>query len=300
MRVTNKTLVNNYLSSLNKSLERQSDLQEKLADEKDIHRPSDNPVKAIRALRFRTSLNSNEQFQQNAQDALSWMETTDGVMSDLSSIMARAKELTVSAISSNTPESFKAIGAEIDGLIKQAVQLGNTQIGDRYVFAGQMDKTQPLKYDSGRFVYLGDNRKISMVVQPGAANPDRDSVNLTGMEIFGPSMDMLRNLKDIQDQLNSGNPDLQYLSNTGLGNIEKDHDRLLYQQTQLGGRMSMYEMAKSLLSDDNVTITDGLSKNEDLDVPKALMDFKTSENVYNAALAVGAKVLPVSLVDFLK
>ncbi len=300
MRVTNKMLVNNYLSSLNKSLDLQSRLQEKLADGKALHRASDDPVKTIRALRHRANLAGNEQYTQNAETALSWMETTDSSLSDLSSIMTRAKELTIQAISSNTEDSFKAIGSEIDGLIKQAIQIGNTKIGDRYVFAGQMDKTEPIQYSDGQYKYLGDDNKISMVIQAGSANPDRDSVNLTGHEVFGSSMEMLRHLQSIKDQLNTGHPNLTTLSNEALGWIEQDHDRLLNQQTQLGGRYSMYEMANNLLKNNNVIITDDLSKSEDLDVPKALMDFKTSQNVYTAALSIGAKIMPTSLVDFLK
>ncbi|MPM21313.1 hypothetical protein SDC9_67757 [bioreactor metagenome] len=62
----------------------------------------------------------------------------------------------------------------------------------------------------------------------------------------------------------------------------------------------MYEMAQSMMEDDYTTITGDISANEDLDIPKAIIDFKTSENVYKMALSVGASIMPPSLVDFLK
>lgn len=299
MRITNNTLTNNYLNSLNKMLARQSDIQEKMADQKDIHRASDDPAKVIRSLRFKSSLLANEQFVQNAKDAQSWLENTDGALSDLSSIMTSAKELTVKAISTNTADSFKAIGSQIDGLINQAVATANKQMGDRYLFAGQSDKTQPFTRSGDTFIYNGDNNKISMIIKPGSVNTDQDSINVTGKEVFGPALEMLNHLVEIKNQLNTGNPQLDWLSNTGLDYIEKDHDRVLQQQTKIGSRMSMYELAQNMLGDDNVLINEDLSNNDDLNIEKAIMDYKSSENAYNASLAIGAKIMPKSLLDFL-
>lgn len=312
-------ITNNFLYSLNKSLERQAAIQEQLSDGKAIHRPSDNPIKAIRALRFNTNLNMNEQYTQNVKDALSWMETSDGSLQDISSITARAKELVIQAVAPNPTESSQAIGKELDGLINQLVQIGNTKIGDRYVFAGQQDKTEPfvtVKDANGlvaRVEYKGDENQISMPIQPGLVDPTRDSINLTGTDVFGSvvtlaapdpnpgdSVKFFDDLIKMRDQLLSGQPDLEYLSKTGLANIETGRDTTLRAHTSLGARMSTYEMAQSLLEGQNITITDDVAANEDIDVSKTIIDFKNSENVYKMALSVGARIMPPSLVDFLK
>lgn len=300
MRITNNMISNNYLVALNRSLERQSEIEEKLSDGKDLHRPSDDPVRVMRSLRFNTNVSINEQFTQNVKDASSWMENTDNAMNDINSIMTRAKELTIKAISTGTDSSFKAIGEEIDGLINHLVNLGNSKIGDRYLFAGQMDKTEPFVRDGDTFKYLGDDQKISMIIQPGATTPSRDSVNLTGKEVFGSSLELLRHLTEIKNELKTGNPNMSWLSNTGLGYIENDSERVLQQHTEIGSRMSMYNLAGNMLEANNVVITTDLANNEDLDIPKAVIESKTSEAVYRAALAVGAKIMPPSLVDFLR
>ncbi|MBP2636918.1 MAG: flagellar hook-associated protein 3 [Firmicutes bacterium] len=186
------------MSSLNKSLARQTDLQEKLADGKAIHTPSDDPVRAVRSLRFNISLRGNEQYTQHVKDAISWMESTDSAMSDLSSILIKAKELVTQAVAPNPDMALEAIGQELDGLINQMVEIGNTKIGDRYIFAGQNDKTQPFQrrmVDPGAVgggdafeavVYSGDSNKISMRIQAGGITPTQDSVSLSGDEVFGP------------------------------------------------------------------------------------------------------------------
>jgi flagellar hook-associated protein 3 FlgL len=320
MRITTNMMTNNYLASLNGSLEKQSTLQQQIADGKAIHKPSDDPIKTIRSLRFNSNLAMNEQYTQNVNDSLSWMNTTDSAMSDLSSIMIHMKELAVSADGTKPADSLNTIASEIDGLIEQAISIGNTKIGDRYVFAGQMDKTEPFKRTTvtdpvtGKVqdvvVYNGDMNKISMQIKQGGINPANDSINLTGVDIFGPLktiagstspvLDVFNQLIALKEELAKPNPDVTYVSNTGLANIDKIHANQLQQQTQIGTRMSTYEMAKSMLQNNKTTITTDLAANEDLNIPAALIDFKTAENVYQSALAVGAKILPQSLVDFLR
>ena len=422
MRITNNMIVNSYLTSFNSAMERQNKLQEQLSDGKQIHRASDDPVRAVRSLKYNTNLAENEQFTQNVKDAVSWMETTDSAISELNSIMIRARELVVNADGSKPAEALQALGKELDGLIDAAVTIGNTQIGDRYLFAGQMDKTLPLtrqtiKNAAGEsvevVVYNGDNNKISMPVKTGLVDPSQDSVNLTGVEAFGPAETMtdattgntvttLKTLNDLikvknellktssitQSNANGGTatvggtytgtetnvvvridavdgatgkvtdayfstnggtdwtqavadtstdpttftltglgvttqiatkaanatnntysfripyssvaPDTTWLGSTGLAAVADGHDYIIQAQTGIGARSTAYEMISNMLLANNTTITDNLSANEDLDIPKAIIDFKNSENVYNAALAIGSKIMPQSLVDFLR
>jgi flagellar hook-associated protein 3 FlgL len=421
MRITNNMITNSYLNSFNSALERQNKLQEQLADGKQIHRPSDDPIRVVRSLNYNDDLAANEQFTQNVKDATSWMETTDSTMSELSSIMIRAKELVVSADSTKSPDAMKAIGKELDGLINSAIDIGNSQIGDRYLFAGQMDKTQPLtrttitdpvtKQQVEVVVYNGDDNKISMPTKNGLVDPTQDSVNITGIKAFGPKQDYvdtstvpatttttLQSFNDLLrlkneflktsavSQSNStggaatvggtytgtgfqdvtlritatagavtaadfstdggttwtaatadasvppiftlgttgvttqittaaGNatgdsyafhvpystnvPDINWMSSVGTQMVDDVHSYMLQAQTELGARSSSYTMIQNMLDDNNTTITDYLSANEDLDIPKAIIEFKNSEAVYNAALSVGSKIMPKSLVDFL-
>jgi flagellar hook-associated protein 3 FlgL len=74
--------------------------------------------------------------------------------------------------------------------------------------------------------------------------------------------------------------------------VDAAHNAQLKMHTQVGARMATYEMAKNMLESNYVTISS--------DISAAIIDQKTSENVYKAALAVGARILPPSLVDFLR
>lgn len=414
MRISNNMLIYNFMNSLNSSMARQNTLQEKLADGKNIHKPSDDPVKTVRALRFHTNIAQNDQFTQDVKDAQSWMNTTDSSLSDLSSIMQRAKELVVRAVGPNPDMAFEAVGHEINGLIDAAVNIGNTKIGDRYIFAGQQDKTEPFqRYQlpgnppTDVVAYNGDTNKILMRIQPGAQEVAQDSVSLSGQDVFGTvsqgmmngskiqTIKVFQDLIALKNELLQGNtieqsnnqgaiptvsgtftttgtdistykdfvvkitgmggggavtsvdysldggktfsgatgtgpftlsngvtidipadtdnkagdtysfhyPDTgksDWLSKTGMQLVDNAHDYMLQAQTNLGTRSAMYEMSQNFLENNDTTITADLSANEDLDVPKAIIDFQNSQNVYRMALSVGAKVMPPSLADFLR
>ncbi len=320
MRVANSTIIYNFLSSLNKSQQRMNGYQEQLSDGKLVHRPSDDPVRAIRSLRLNTDLMTNEQYTQNAKDAQSWLNQTDSSIDGVVSVLERARELVIDSVSPSPAVAYTTAATELDGLINQAISQGNTQIGDRYVFAGQQDKVAGGPFERKiingveQVVYKGDDNKISMRIQPGAANPNQDSINVTGEDIFGPMTTVVdgatgqtyqvsttfRNLLAIKEDLATGAPNMTTLSTTGLANIDTATDRVLLAQTNIGARMATYEMAQNLMKKNYVTISENVAANDAIDIAKVTIDFKNSENIYNAALAVGAKIMPQSLVDFLR
>ena len=196
-RITDSMMNYGFLSGMNKSLNTKYSLMEQMSDGKRIHRPSDDPVRVIRSLQYRSAVMQNQQYVDNVKTAQSWMEMTDKAVGDLSDLVSQAKSLVVRAIEPNSTVGYAAAAKQLDGIINQAIQVANTQVGDRYIFAGQMDKTQPfqrvmladptgqsnLKVDT--VVYYGDDKKISMVTQSGLPNVARDGINLTGIDVFG-------------------------------------------------------------------------------------------------------------------
>ncbi|MCO1601337.1 flagellar hook-associated protein FlgL [Desulfosporosinus nitroreducens] len=301
MRITNSMMSYNFLSSLNKSLEKSSKIQMQLADGKALHAPSDDPIKVGRSLRFSTSMELNNQYTQNAKDAISWMETADDNMQDLSKIMINIKEQVIQASNGTNPTSaIQTIGETVDNLINQMISIGNSQIGGRYIFGGQSDKTAPFTRNGDTITYNGDNEKISMPTHPGEATPRQDSINLTGTDVFGPGLKILNDLIDVKNHLRAGTvADQEWLSDTGLALIEDDRDQMLLSHSSLGARMSIYEMAKNMLDSSNTIIEGDQATNDSVDVAKAIVDYKNAENVYKTALQIGARIMPMSLADFL-
>ena len=132
-----------YLVQLNKSYTKQAKLLEQ-SDGNAIHRPSDNPVQCVRTMAFKTSLEENNQYTQNLDDAISWMKQSDNALVNMTDLLKTIKEkVSQAANSTNTDSDFVAISKEVEETLNQIRSLSNSQIGDRYVFSGQKDKTMP-------------------------------------------------------------------------------------------------------------------------------------------------------------
>lgn len=341
MRVTDGILTNQFLYNFNNSLNKVSTLQEQLSSGKAINRPSDGPVQAVRSLKFKSDLTVNSAFQQNASDAVSWMSTSDGAMTSAENIVQSIQTLVQSVAVPNPTISYSAALQQLQGYINELSNLGNTQIGGRYLFSGQTDKTQPftVNTDANGLLVVSYNGTydgqggdpnagtVTMKVSPGAPDPLRDKINVDGQALYGTidtttiyppattpanQPQLFKDLYNIQQHFAQmagklANPlppsvattDVSTLSND-LGPLSKDEDSLLTTQTSLGARQSVYQTIADRLQADYVTIKGDLSTNQDLDVSKASIDFQTAQNVYNSALSVGARILPQSLVDYLK
>lgn len=137
MRVTNNMLVMNMMRNLNNNLNRLSKYQTQLSTGKLIQAPSDDPVRASRALKLRTDLAKLEQYEKNTNNAISWLEITESAVADIGDVLQRARELTVRAANDSlTTEDKQKIASEMQQLKKQLISLGNTNYAGRYIFSG--------------------------------------------------------------------------------------------------------------------------------------------------------------------
>ena len=77
MRVTTKVIQGNSIANINNNKVLQDKLNNQMATEKKIVRPSDDPVIAIRALRLRSNVSTaNQYYDKNAPDANQWLDVT--------------------------------------------------------------------------------------------------------------------------------------------------------------------------------------------------------------------------------
>ncbi|MBO6202973.1 MAG: flagellar hook-associated protein 3 [Selenomonas sp.] len=143
IRVSSNQMVYGYQKQLNDANTRQTTLLEQ-GDGSKLHRPSDNPVDYAKYIRYDTSLNENEQYTNNVNNALAWMKTSDAALVNMTAIQTTFKEKTIAAANdTNNTGDMASIGKEMMAEIQELVSLGNTMQGDSYVFGGQKDLTRP-------------------------------------------------------------------------------------------------------------------------------------------------------------
>ena len=137
MRITNNMMFDSSIRNLNNNLQRLSDAQTKYSTQSKIQVPSDDPVIATRAIKYRDYVADVEQYQKNTSDATSWMQVTDDALQGVADYMTRLKELVVNgANDTNSTAGKAAIADEIKEIKKGLIDTMNTSYAGRYVFAG--------------------------------------------------------------------------------------------------------------------------------------------------------------------
>lgn len=308
MRVTNNMMINNFLINLNKNTERMDRFQRILASGKLIQYPSDDPVGTVTVMKLKKDVSSIDQYQKNVDDANSWLELTDTSLSNITDILNRIRELAVQGSNgTNSPSDTQAIASELVQLKEQLVNIGNTRYSDRFIFGGMNTTSEVYTLNSsnpnGGVDYNGsDNGTITgdpWKIEFNVGANDRILINITGKQIFGDTTtpdNIFKLIDDIVTKLNAG--DTNAVSSY-IEDIDNYINNILSIRADIGARMNRVELTKNRLSDDQTNFTNLLSKAEDADIAKVIMDLTNAENVYTASLNVGARIIQPSLVDFL-
>ena len=448
IRISSNYMVQRYQKDLNELDYTKSKLMEQ-GDGKKLHRPSDNSVDYSRYLRYNVSEGENNRYQDSVKAGISWMNSTQTALSGIEDIQKTFKAKTIQGANDDKDENsgdWPAIAREMKAGIQQIISLGNTQLGDRYIFSGQADLRQPfsisdenvprhrglaktlddrqaaffndasntysanflhqmlsLDGSDGKSYYLntltgdiytkefvqegykdviasgrstvssadrvgnittgtnfikdnfkntgeiiddpaaspglganwsdttavagvtlkfstvrqqivsynGDFRYISMVKQNGSTEPTADTVNKTGLDIFG---------RDLFDDKNSGNEpsgtamvnsmltvyaktnaaDPHWLSSDGISLADTANQVTLQAHTETGARTQLYKNMTDILTDHGENITRDITNVSSTDVAELAMKMMQQQTVMSMSLSMGARILPLSLVDYLR
>ncbi|WP_409302835.1 flagellar hook-associated protein FlgL [Peribacillus sp. SCS-155] len=285
MRVTQSMLSNNMLRNLSNSYDRMGKLQDQLSTQKKFTKPSDDPVAAIMGMNYRTDLNRIEQYTNNIAEVRNWIESTDAAVDEGVTALQRIRELTVQASSDTlTADQRGHIAEEIKQLQQHLKNIGDTQVGGKYIFNGGNTNVPPsesMVYDSGA---------INIEVFSGI----KIQANLSGAELFPGLIDT--DIPELLDKLQNNTADIA----TMLATVDENINKFLLARAHVGAKQNRVELMEDRLSQQEVFSTRILSDNEDVDVEKTIMELTTQESVHRAALSVGSRIIQPTLLDFLR
>jgi flagellar hook-associated protein 3 FlgL len=294
----------NVLSDLNRVSERLTRTQGKIASNREITRPSDDPFNASRALALRESLEGTQQYQRNVLDAQGWQDASEQGLSQITESIQRARELLVEGASDSVdPVSRESIAKEVDQLIAGIKQSANATYKGRYVFSGtRTDQApyplpEPAAPDADKF--HGVTMPVQRQIGPGVTMEVSVSMgSVLGNGQVAGDTGVLGVLRGIADRLRAG--DGAGLRDTDLPALDKGLDDVLGVRALNGARQNRLDSALSRLSEVEESTLTQLSQTEDVDIAKALVDFNSQQAAYQAALKAGAGIVQTSLMDFLR
>ena len=169
MRITNGMMTNTTLLHINRNMRNLDEIIRQIETTKRVGRPSDNPIVASRALKFRTGVIENEVFRNNVSNAKAWMNITDSALTNINSeLLARINELLVSAISDNYNilGNKQALITQLESLFDELTTNINQTMGGRYVFSGlRTDEPPVFKADNNRSFLITQNFSVNDILR---------------------------------------------------------------------------------------------------------------------------------------
>ncbi|MBD7968946.1 flagellar hook-associated protein FlgL [Paenibacillus gallinarum] len=306
IRVTSNMMSNQLMMNINRNAKQLNDTQLQMSTGMKINKPSDDPVGITYALRYRTELNSNAEYQSNVDSAISWLDYSDTVVSQTNEVLQRMRELTVTASSGTNPQSaLDSIRLEVNQLKEQFIDIGNSQLNGKYVFNGESYNQKPYDFaknaenvsDTAGFTKdMIDTGNVNYAVGSGI----QLAINVSGNDVMG-SADDTDNVFAIADRLSEAlkDGDLDAIS-AELAQMDTRVEKLTAAQAGIGAKMNRIELMQNRLGDMEYNLTSLQAKTEDADYAELAVRSQIQENIYNATLSVGAKIISSSLVDFLR
>lgn len=291
-RVTNATQTASAQRNLQLSLQRQTQLYDQATSRKQITKPSDDPTATASALGVRADQAATAQYKRNVDNGDAWLTTADSTLTSVESIMRRVRDLTVTGANdgSLSTEAKEAIATELDGLKKSLLSLANTSYLGRTVFAGNSDAGVAFQPD---YSFTG---AAGSTVERRIGPDTTVRVDADGAAVFGTGAGSVFALVDgIANDLRTG-------VNVGprLGGIDDRMKAIVGEHAEIGGRQTRIDKAKDTLAVGANALEAQRSSLEDVDLSKVLLDLKTQDVNYQTAIAVTAKVLQPTLMDFLR
>ncbi|MFK4997188.1 flagellin [Bacillus sp. N9] len=85
-----------------------------------------------------------------------------------------------------------------------------------------------------------------------------------------------------------------------LDDIDVSANRFLSSRSEIGARTNRLDFMEERINNQEIIAKRIMSDNEDIEFEKVIMEFKAQEAVHNAAMAVGARIIQPTLMDFLR
>ncbi|MCG0239906.1 MAG: flagellar hook-associated protein FlgL [Firmicutes bacterium] len=293
MRITNQVMANVTIYNINQIRKRLYAAQTDLASGTRLHRPSDSPPDVVETMRLYSSRTRLERYKTNIADAKARLEQTDLALQQLVSVVVRVRELAIQGANASSSDlSRNASAEEVERLLEAAVDIANSQYAGKYLFAGTASDAPAFSIAGGVVTYNGNSDKIYREIAPNI----RVEVNVTGDQLI--NLNLFGILKDVADHLRAG--DLNALSGPDLAALNQLEDGLLGLVTQLGARQRSVELAENRAMELTYTLEAHITQTEGIDFEATLLRFNQEELAYKTALGVTARILPPSLLDFLR
>lgn len=295
MRITANATAYNALYNIQQGRSKLDTLTEKIASELNVNRPSDDPIATSLLLSTNDRLQAVEQYGSNISKANTWLSMTSTALQGISDTLTTAKSL-MSTIGSGTSDETarESVVAQLTSLREQLADFGNTKYLDQYLFSGSQTSDKPFDRTVGSTGYGGDSTVNSVRIDSAAT----EELNITGDQVLtsGTGVNILETMDQLITAVTTNDvSSIQSLS----ADLDTGFDQITNLQTEVASRITRLDGAANMLKITKTTLENIISDTQLADTTKLAVELSLQETAYKASLSATAKILNLSLLDYL-
>ena len=259
---TNIRALNSHrnLSSVGSKLTKAS---QRLSSGKKINSAADDAAGLAISEKMRAQIKGLDMADKNAQDAISLIQTAEGSMSEIESMLQRMRELTVQASNdTNATADRDKIAEELTQLQEEITDMaGRTEFNEKKLATGSFEaKTNDLYFQ------IGANARQSIVLNIATMTATALSVNkiASNIKTLGKTAGKGASISDL------------------ITTIDKAISKVSSQRSNLGAKQNRLEYTSENLEISSENLSSAKSRIEDADMAKEMMNV-TAQNVLQQA-----------------
>lgn len=260
--------------------------------------PSDDPYAAAANLESLAESANVDRYTKNGEAVLSQAQMADSALSNVVNELNQAITLgTQGADGSMTSENRSSIATQVQSILSQVVSQANTTVNGVSLFSGTTAAVPAFVADSASptgYTYQGNSGVNGATIGSNL----QVNVNVPGDQVFtNPNGNVLGSLAQLISALGSGTStdigDAVATVKNALTNVSEQ--RVLY-----AGVVNQINAQESYLSQETISLASQQQSLTGVDMSVAVSNLTQAQIAHSTILAAAAKVLPTSLLDYLK
>ncbi len=295
MRVTDNFRFQVYTSTLSTLKEQMDNATTEVASGKKVVVPSDDPTSYAQNMQITAEQSQNTQYASNLNSLQAKGAYYETSLNSIGDLLTTVKQLAVQMSSSTVDASSRTAAADqINHITTQLAALGNTKVGDTYIFGGKQANTPPYQAD-GTFSGTDDVAKVAV-----DASTTIDA-GISGNTVFkgtvnGQTVDIFATLNQFSADLAANNTTALQTDSTNIDNcVDLTSNNLASVGTYTKNISSLLATNTTTAT----TLTQTSSNLVDVDMASAVSNYTTLSTAYQAALYTMSKVESLSIMNYL-
>lgn len=288
MRITSNTTKSDFLSRINSQQSRLNVLQERIATNKRINRPSDDPRGAEAVLNLRTSQTEIKQFERVAGTVNQKLIAGDDALNTYQNVLDAVRTNVSKGLNTPTTQTAReALATELEAMRGRILSIANTKNSDEYVFGGTRQTAPP--FDPTTAAPAGTPNSAQYVqIEPGASAIPTGVTTETvfadaNSDIFTDLTNAINALRGTGDETAD-----QATLKTTMSRLSIYSDQAAIARATIGANMSITEAAQETLSATSLSIDERAADIEGADFAETALELADVQKSLDATLQVAA------------